>query len=77
MRPEKDFYKPDYLAYENVVVTWGLDWAHAADMPFPPIWVTQKFVFSKGKLVRMENLFDTESGSKHLIQAKAEGLLKS
>jgi len=75
-RPDKDFYQPEYLSSENTVVTWGLDWAHTADNPFPPIWVTQKFVFEKGKLVRFENLFDTESGSKHLAQARSEGLLK-
>ena len=75
MRPQKDFYQPDYLTYKNTVVAWGQDWAHAPNLTFPPIWVTQKFVFKKGKLVRFEDLFDTDSRSKHLAQARVQSLL--
>ena len=75
VRPEKDFYQPTVMAVGNRVVTWGQDLAHAPGMEYPPIWVTQRFEFQRGKLVVFENLFDTESGSKHIAEARAQGLL--
>ena len=75
VRPEKDFYQPEALSQGNTVVLWGQELAHAPDLPFPPIWVTQRFHFREGKIYRFDNLFDTDSGSKHLVEAKARGLL--
>ena len=75
VRPEKDFYKPEVLSHGNTVIMWGQDLAHAPDLPFPPIWVTQRFVFRQGKLLRFESMFDTDRGSAHLAEAQARSLL--
>lgn len=71
MHPQKDFYKPEFFFRDNTVVAWGQDWAHTPNLPFPPIWVSQKFEFAAGKLVYFENRFDTGSRSRHLARAEA------
>jgi transcriptional regulator with XRE-family HTH domain len=76
IRPEKDFYQPESLSQGNTVVLWGQELAHARELPFPPIWVTQRFEFREGKIIRFDNLFDTDSGSEHLAEAKARGFLQ-
>lgn len=75
LRPEKNYYKPSVLSHGNTVVTWGQDLAHVPNLPALSMWVTQRFEFQQGKLIRFDNMFDTESGSTHLAEARARGFL--
>lgn len=74
-RPDKNFYQPTYIASGNTVVAWGQELAHVPGIPFPPIWVTQRFVFEESKLILFEDLFDTEGGSAHIAEARARQFL--
>jgi len=66
VRPDKSFLQPTVLTSGNTVVAWGQELAYVPDSPpFPP----------KGKLCLFEDLFDTDSGSEHLAEARARGLL--
>jgi len=76
VRPQKDFYKPEFLTSGNIVVSWGQDWAHTSEMSFPPIWVNQRFEFSKGKLIYFENRFDTGSSNEHIAKSRAQAEAK-
>ena len=75
IRPLKDFSMPDIISDNNKVIAWGHFWAHTSDLQLPPIWVIQKFVFLKGKLIRLENLFDTYNCCQHMPQILSAGLL--
>ncbi len=75
-RPNKNYFQPTYLVSGNRVVTWGEELASVSGILFPPLWVTQRFLFRENKLVLFENVFDTEKGSKNLAEAKAHRLIQ-
>ncbi|MCA9258065.1 MAG: helix-turn-helix transcriptional regulator [Planctomycetales bacterium] len=72
---EKDYYNPRFITQGNMVVAWGEDWYRVRGVEFPPLWVSQRFVFERGQLVLLENLFDTDGGSAQLAEARARGML--
>jgi transcriptional regulator with XRE-family HTH domain len=62
-RPDKDFYQPQIVAEGNHVVITGWEFIQLRAIPKhpdePPGWLVQDLQFSRGKLVRLELLFDT------------------
>ncbi len=62
-RPAKDLYRPKLVAEGNHVVAMGWEIIQlkgtTRDPNEPPGWLVQDMQFSRGKLVRLELMFDT------------------
>jgi hypothetical protein len=62
-RPNKDFYQPELVVEGNRVVAMGCEWIQLKCEPKELIerggWLVQDMQFSRGKLIRLELLFDT------------------
>ena len=62
-RPDKNLYQPKIVAEGNHVVATGWELIRLKAIPNnpsePPGWLVQDMQFSRGKLVRLELLFDT------------------
>ena len=55
----------------NEVYMWGESWIHPIGLPLEnPIAIAQRFVFQRGKLVMMEDIYDTLAGQQALEDAK-------
>lgn len=60
--PQKHDHRPWYkfVGHGNDVIMWGKSWIHPIGMPMQePMPVAQLFRFRKGKIVYMEDRFDT------------------
>ncbi len=78
LSPSKEGFlrKVRYLASGNEVVCWLEAHAQVKGMDTtPPVWVCHRYVVEGGKIARYENHFDTQTGSEHLAEARARGLL--
>lgn len=59
-----------FIGAGNEVIVWGRSWLHPIGRPMDePIDVSIRMQFSRGKLVRFEDRFDTQAGGKVLADA--------
>ncbi len=62
-----------YVGQGNEVILWGESWIHPIGQPMErPIPIAHRFVFERGKLVLLEDVYDTLAGSESL-QGKVSG----
>ncbi len=56
-----------YVCQGNEVQMWGESWIHPIGQPLEkPIPISHRFVFERGKLILMEDIYDTLAGSRAL-----------
>ncbi len=56
-----------YVGQGNEVILWGKSWIHPIGQPMErPIPIAHRFVFERGKLVLLEDVYDTLAGSESL-----------
>lgn len=64
--------KVTYLAQGRDVIVWGESWLHPIGAPMKtPMMISHRMTFQKGKLVRLEDIFDTLEGARILQEAAA------
>jgi transcriptional regulator with XRE-family HTH domain len=71
-RCDKDLYRPTIIAEGNHVMVAGREAIRLKGFPRepeePPGWIVQDMLFSRGKLVRLELMFDTTGFGKALTR---------
>ncbi len=73
LEPPKDFDHSEcyhYIGKGNEVTMWGESWIHPIGLPMEdPISIAHRFVFERGKLILLEDIYDTLAGQRVLAEA--------
>ncbi|MCA9262990.1 MAG: helix-turn-helix domain-containing protein [Planctomycetales bacterium] len=70
-RPAGFHINPTFSCAGNEVVTRFRDFTIMNGLAAPPVWIVEVATFERGKIVRIENYFDTDTGQKFVHDARS------